>query len=1789
MQEKQLMETEAYTKKNKRRQIWKMIVRSLACIVVFCTTYALILPAITQERDVYCGMEEHEHTDTCYKQLPVEDILVCEVPEIVVHEHTDACYVSVMETEAQTSAQIEESIAVHEHEASCYEMVRGELECGMEETEGHQHGEDCFVSEELICEREEVPAHLHGDACYATMEVLVCDLPEGEVVSEETTEAAETQAEEEETRVLICTEPEEMVHVHEGACFQPGEQPLTCALAEDENHTHTTMCYGTWELICEKEVHNHELACYSDKTADVETEDDWIKSFGAAVLTGDFEDDVLAIAKTQLGYMESTKNYIVMEDGETVKGYTRYGAWYGDSYGDWCAMFASFCLEYAGAEGMPLECNCQKWIDTLSSEEYGLYRPAGGYDPQPGDLIFFDWEENGESDHVGIVVEVTEDADQESMKLKVIEGNADDRVQFVMYEPDDSDIMGYAVIPDKQGRVKTTLTASIYTDGTYRQQAEDDTVISVSGELPVGAQVKAFPVEMQQNDLEALCVYDIEIVLSDGTVYQHEGDPLVVNFSSTMLDVLCRGLIEPEVFFIPEEGEPEPMEAVIEDGGVRFETPHFSTYALVVRGAAVTVANREELIAAWDAAVHAGGMIQLTADVEMSQTLALRQNVEIVLDLNGNRLTHTGSASLFSVQAGTLTVGDSAQEAETVTKVADITVDSLGAHVATATEENGKVTLEYYVTESEQIEGTVSGDTMETLYLHRVTGTGSILAKAAGQPLFMVTNGTLNIESGMYYGGDGRAIYQTGGTTNLNGGYICGFTGNAIQNPNITSYDDIKKEFGGAIWADNANIFLTGTVLAGNQAASGGAIYVEDSTIEISGGIISGNVSTMTGNNEKNNEGLVHYGGGGIFALRGTGIVMSGGYITNNLAKSVCYFDGGGGVLICGNNRESTMTVSGGYLTGNEAASGGAIRTNWANGVQVTISGGYFCANYARSAEGGAVSVNMNAKGVIVGGFFNNNRTDNKTHWGGGAIFGANGGNLYMLNVLVTGNEAGGFGGGIAGCSTGRVQILVEQGGAVYNNTAAGENASGDGTSKNEDRVYAYNDPMFMSHGYADFFCALNSTVEGSMLGGYTANWQGSSDGKPVIVPSDGLLQSAYIAGLTANPSDEGIEAARELARVFVNGNYSYTHGGGILANGYLMIGDTEEVTLSSRIELTGSKAFVDGAGNYLTTDLGAFLFAITDAYTGELIANGTNDEDGNIEFNRRLAYNRPGTYTYLIREVPQENEVITYDTTVYRMTVTVETETDTIYNGITGKTDITRNWHKLTRVVIEKKIGNDWIQLSNYDPGNNESGEVKVSLTGGATFTNLLLEYTDVTVVKKWEGEVTNSFVTVHLYRNGTLHDTKRLSAANNWRYTWENLPVYEKNENGEVLAEYVYSVEEEPVDGYYSDYEITNNVQIEDYWIPIRHVSETLIEGQRYLITYRDSKNNDWVLNVVASENQWLTSADKVSTQRGDSSITYKGEQIKTYFPASAIGDRSVFRAMKENKTHAGNEGIKLYNMGSANALLVEKNGDSFLKVPSYWGRDNGWVSLFTYDGEKLYGHYQGTLDGTYTMIYEESSGKFDADPNEVLRDIAQVYTLVTAGAAGETVYTITNYPVEQITYELNITKVSGWDPDVKLAGAVFNLTDAEGNVLKFRKEAEGAYVASAAEDATDSLVTNSGGKLVLKKLPPGEYILKEIQAPNGYMLTEDTPVTLGGEEQLSLAITIKDPPVGVYELPETGGAGTNLYTMAGLLLITISAAYLMYNNYLRRREEFNILPEAKSKSVLKNCRKDKKGVSL
>ena len=538
---KSLSDTADILAKKRRHKLWLKIVGVLGCAVVFVTTYALILPAITLEKQVICGLEEHVHSDACYTVpepvthselfcsldrlgihvhsadcygpdgLPVcgyadyvvhwhtadcydeNGVLVCPLPEIYLHTHTDECY----------GEAVPEG---HVHGESCYETTR-ELACGLEESEGHAHGGACYdETGALVCALEESEAHFHTDSCYEQFETLIC----GQEEAEQTVTARE----------LTCRIPEVRLHTHTDACYDDGV--LICGLPETYEHFHTEACFHVTqeqpepELTCGLEEHTHTDDCYapeepesnSDPTADVETQAQWEATLQDVRLTHDYRLDVLAVARSQLGYTESARNYILDASG-VPNGYTRYGAWYGDLYGDWCAMFVSFCLHYAELPEavLPYESGCENWVTLLTQRQnYFEAHPKQPEDPaQPalapyipvsGDLIFFSMESGGIPDHVGLVTEYLPATDTEPARVRAIEGNTADAVRQTEYEWADTRILGYAQLPEqeficgKTGHVHTDacpadcpIEEHIHTDVCFdASQAQQLTELSYTGD-----------------------------------------------------------------------------------------------------------------------------------------------------------------------------------------------------------------------------------------------------------------------------------------------------------------------------------------------------------------------------------------------------------------------------------------------------------------------------------------------------------------------------------------------------------------------------------------------------------------------------------------------------------------------------------------------------------------------------------------------------------------------------------------------------------------------------------------------------------------------------------------------------------------------------------------------------------------------------------------------------------------------------------------------------------------------------------------------------------------------------------------------------------------------------------------------------------------------------------------------------------------------------------------------------------------------------------------------------------
>lgn len=397
-------------------------------MVVFITTYALILPALTQERQAYCGIEAHVHEDGCYYTPSKE--LNCTV---TAHSHSEECM-----NEEGVACCGYANLVIHKHNELCYSET-GLLECRLAQIAVHSHGENCYEDGELVCDKPVYVLHSHGEGCR------------------------------DEKGVLICGKDELTEHIHTEACLRELEKAEAV-------------------LVCGKQAHSHSEDCYTDKTGDVETAEDWEATLPKE-LTGVWQEDLVAVAKSQLGYYESSVNTVKDEDGN-LRGYTRYGAWYGDTYGKWDATFVSFCLYYAGVkkEYFKLEADSEKWIEAL--ERSGYYKKSDKYTPAEGSLVFF---RSGAGVYsVGIVAALIVGEDGGLTHLKVIAGDVSNRVQYTEYRIDDETIVGYGTVDAAYKEYKnSTPREQAYSNGEVNIKA----VYYPAAGIPDGAELVVKPID----------------------------------------------------------------------------------------------------------------------------------------------------------------------------------------------------------------------------------------------------------------------------------------------------------------------------------------------------------------------------------------------------------------------------------------------------------------------------------------------------------------------------------------------------------------------------------------------------------------------------------------------------------------------------------------------------------------------------------------------------------------------------------------------------------------------------------------------------------------------------------------------------------------------------------------------------------------------------------------------------------------------------------------------------------------------------------------------------------------------------------------------------------------------------------------------------------------------------------------------------------------------------------------------------------------------------------------------
>ena len=147
----------------------------------------------------------------------------------------------------------------------------------------------------------------------------------------------------------------------------------------------------------------------------------WMKQRGSIELKGELREDILSIARSQLGYSADSTCY-EENDAGVKRYYTCYGDWIGSKYCDWCDAFVSFCIFFAGNEQYPVEASCTRHM--LYLKEAGYWREWNCYVPKKGDIVFFAMGKDASfPNHVGLVEEVLPGADGQPGRLVTIEGN----------------------------------------------------------------------------------------------------------------------------------------------------------------------------------------------------------------------------------------------------------------------------------------------------------------------------------------------------------------------------------------------------------------------------------------------------------------------------------------------------------------------------------------------------------------------------------------------------------------------------------------------------------------------------------------------------------------------------------------------------------------------------------------------------------------------------------------------------------------------------------------------------------------------------------------------------------------------------------------------------------------------------------------------------------------------------------------------------------------------------------------------------------------------------------------------------------------------------------------------------------------------------------------------------------------------------------------------------------------------------------------------------------------------
>ena len=686
----------------------------------------------------------------------------------------------------------------------------------------------------------------------------------------------------------------------------------------------------------------------------------------------------------------------------------------------------------------------------------------------------------------------------------------------------------------------------------------------------------------------------------------------------------------------------------------------------------------------------------------------------------------------------------------------------------------------------------LSGDAVVCHVVATSVNTG-IINLSGNNASFVMTGGVIerceldDVYCGVVHAANGAKVVMKGGVIRNNRVAPGDSAGNYLSSTGVTLMG-------------NASFDMSGGSIEGNAGYQGSAVvmYSEDNnqraSFKMTGGKIADNKSAKLGN--RTPSGAVHVEGNAEFA-------MEGGEITGNAAAS----DGkGGGVCVVdhglqnGGKDHTAFTMRGGSISGNSASAGGGIYTY---SDDVTLSAGEIKGNTAWNMGGGVYSEGNEYLVYST---------------------------LHIENALVVGNHASKQGGGMWFCPTGDAKVYVQDGGLIARNTAgeAGDDVvftGSDGAkykltladrAPGGGKVLWYRDGgLFNPDGT---IAATNPAVPRFVAGG--------DNGEPLS-----FTEATPNVALKSVMSDEVYNLGSGQTSLTITGNEA-PHGGGIGANGGVIIGKSESISIPVKKVWENPKI---PHPEEVTINL----------KNGEIVIDSITLSEGNdwegafSNLPRRDASGAEIAYSV------EEDKVDGYDSAI-----TGDAQSGfTVTNTSTAKVDVPveKKWvgpaaEKATvRLLaggadsgrsVELTEANGWKAsfegLAKYDASGAEIAysveEDKVdgydsAVTGdahdGFTLTNTSTATVEVPVEKKWVGPAADK-ATVRLLAGGA--DSGRsleLSDANGWKASFEGLAKYDASG-----SEIEYTVKEDAVAGY--DSAITGDAQ-SGFTVTNTYVGET------------------------------------------------------------------------------------------------------------------------------------------------------------------------------------------------------------------------------------------------------------------------------------------------------------------------------------------------------------------------------